>query len=121
MTAPPDDAASGPTPRPDSIEGFLALARRAFKPEAAGGTQATVQIDFSGQVTGSCHLSIADGKLATATGQAERPDLAIDVDFETWVDILTGKLDGATAFMNGQIKTRGNTFLLMQLGPMFAR
>ena len=95
-------------PRPDSVETFLLLMTTGFDPEAAGDIKATLQFEFTGSVEGSCYFIIADGTIKAKEGKSERPDLIIKTPFEVWMDIVTGKADGAEMFMEGKYEAEGN-------------
>ena len=94
--------------RPDSVDTFLLLMTAGFNPEAAGDIKATLQFEFTGSVEGSCYFIIADGTIKAKEGKSERPDLTIRTPFEVWMDIVTGKADGAEMFMEGKYETEGN-------------
>lgn len=106
-------------PQPQTLEEFLLIMPLGFKAEAAGDLNATIQFNFSGQVEGSCHLDIAGGKVAGASGPAQSPDLAIDAPFALWLEIMSGKADPQQVFMQGQAKAAGDLGLLMRLGQLF--
>jgi len=95
-------------PRPDSVETFLLLMTTGFDPEAAGDTEATLQFEFTGSVEASCYFIITEGTIQTKEGKSERPDLTIETPFEVWMDIVTGKADGAEMFMEGRYEAAGN-------------
>jgi multimeric flavodoxin WrbA len=99
-------------PRPDSIDTFLLVQSIGFNHEAAGDTKATLQFEFTGSVEGSCYLKIADGKISAQEGKSEKPDLIIRTPFEVWMDIMTGKADGAELFMERKYEAEGNTEFL---------
>jgi multimeric flavodoxin WrbA len=107
-------------PRPDSVESFLLLMPMGFHPEAAGDTNATLQFEFTGSVEGSCHLIIADGTIQAKEGKSEKPDLMIKTPFDVWMDIVTGKTDGAEMFMEGKYEAVGNTEFL-DMSQFFGR
>ena len=95
-------------PRPDSVKTFLLLMTMGFAPEAAGDIKATLQFEFTSSVEGSCYFIIADGTIKAKEGKSERPDLIIKTPFEIWMDIVTGKADGAEMFMEGKYEAEGN-------------
>ncbi len=107
------------TPRPDSVDTFMIIMPMAFNPEAAGDTKATLQFNFSGEVTGSCYFKIEKGKIEAKEGPSEKPDLTIESPFEVWMDIITGKADGQQMFMQQKYKTSGDLSLLMRLKDLF--
>ncbi len=67
-----------------------------------------MQFEFTGSVEGSCYFIIADGTIKAEEGKSERPDLIIKTPFEVWMDIVTGKSDGAEMFMEGKYEAKGN-------------
>jgi multimeric flavodoxin WrbA/putative sterol carrier protein len=105
-------AEEGMMPRPDSVETFLLLMTTGFDPEAAGDMKATLQFAFTGRVEGACYFNIADGTIQAREGKSEAPDLIITTPFEVWMDIVTGKADGAEMFMEGKYEAEGNTEFL---------
>lgn len=64
----------GMIPRADSIETYLLVMKVGLNPAKAGDLRATVQYDFSGEVKGSCHLTIENGSIQAGQGFAEHPD-----------------------------------------------
>lgn len=107
-------------PRPDSIETFMLLMPLGFNPEAAGDTKAILQFEFTGNVKGTCHLIILDGTIEAREGKSETPDLVIKTPFDVWMDIQTGKADGAEMFLAGKYEVEGNTEFL-DMGKYFRR
>jgi multimeric flavodoxin WrbA/putative sterol carrier protein len=108
-------------PRPDSVETFLIVMSLGFNKEAAREVQAVIQFRFSGEVKGNCYFRIDQGELTTALGEGENPDLIINAPFEVWMDILTGKADGAALFMEGKYTVEGDPSLLMHLSEWFGK
>jgi len=109
----------GMIPRPNSIETFLAVMNIGFNPEKADDAKMTMQYNFSGQVEGSCYLAIENGKMTTATGTMNNPDLTVNAPFEVWMDILTRKADGAQMLMEGKYTVEGQTDLLVNMNKFF--
>ena len=111
----------GMIPRPDSIESFMAIMNIAFNPEAASDISAVMQYDFSGEIEGSCHLTIADGKISAQDGPALRADITISTPFSLWMDIMTKKADGQQMFMEQKYSVKGDLNLLMRMNELFGR
>jgi hypothetical protein len=111
----------GLMPRPNSISSFMRILSMGFDPESAGDARAVLQFEFSGSVAGQCFFTIADGSIASAEGSAGQADLTIKTPFEVWIDIMTGKSDGAQMIMEGQYTAEGNTDLLLNLGQWFGK
>lgn len=106
-------------PRPNSIETFLTIMHQGFNPVKAGEARMSMQYNFSGQVAGSCFYTIENGKLTGEVGQAANPDLTVETPFEIWMDILTGKADGAQMLMDGKYTVSGQTDLLLNMNQFF--
>ena len=108
-------------PRPDSIETFMMIMPMGFNSERAGDMRAVLQFNFSGEVDGSCHFKIENGKIEAKEGASEKPDLTIESPFEVWMDVITGKADGQQMFMQQEYKAVGDLSLLMRMNDLFGR
>lgn len=108
-------------PRPDSLETFLMIMPMGFNSEAAGDTRAVLQFNFSGEVEGSCHFKIENGKIEAKKGAADKPDLTVDSPFEVWMDVMTGKADGQQMFMQQKYKAFGDLSVLMRMKDLFGK
>jgi putative sterol carrier protein len=108
-------------PRPDSLETFRMIMPMGFNSQAAGDMRAVLQFNFSGEVEGTCHFKIENGKLEAKEGASEKPDLTIESPFEVWMDVITGKADGQQMFMQQEYKAVGDLSLLMGMNDLFGR
>ena len=106
-------------PRPDTMEAFMLMMPLGFNPDGAKDLRATLQFEFTGEVEGACHFAIADNAITAQAGRAEKPDLTITSPFEVWMDIMTGKADGAQMLMEGKYTAEGNMDLLLNMGKLF--
>jgi multimeric flavodoxin WrbA len=107
--------------RPDSIESFMMILPMGFNAEAAGDTRATIQFNFGGDVQGSCHFDIRDGKLEAKKGAAETASMTINSPFELWMDIMAGKADGQQMFMEQKYTVDGDLNLLLRMNEFFGK
>ena len=107
--------------RSDSIESFMMILPMGFNSEAAGDTRATFQFNFEGDVQGSCHFEIRDGKLEAKKGPAENASMTINSTFELWMDIMAGKADGQEMFMEQKYTVDGDLNLLLRMNEFFGR
>jgi multimeric flavodoxin WrbA len=107
--------------RSDSIESFMMILPMGFNSEAAGDIRATLQFNFEGDVQGSCHFEIRDGKLEAKKGPAENASMTINSPFELWMDIMTGKADGQEMFMEQKYTVDGDLNLLLRMNEFFGR
>ncbi len=106
-------------PRPDSIQTYMMIMAMGFNASGAGDTLAVLQFNFSGEVEGSCHFKIENGKIEAKEGAAEKPDLTVDSPFEVWMDVITGKADGQQMFMQQKYKATGDLSVLMRMKNLF--
>jgi multimeric flavodoxin WrbA/putative sterol carrier protein len=109
----------GLLPQPRTMDELLVMLSMGFNPQAADGLTAVIQFDFSGEVDGSCHMAIGDGRMETAAEAASKPDLTIAVAFEDWCGIMAGRLDPQQLVMDGRMKPVGDLSLMMQFPKMF--
>jgi multimeric flavodoxin WrbA len=111
----------GMVPRPDSVESFMLILPMGFDPHAAGDLSATIQFIFSGEVQGTCHFLIADGRMEAKPGPSAKPDLLIESPFEVWMDIMTGRADGQQMFMQQKYTIAGDLSLLLRMQALFGK
>jgi multimeric flavodoxin WrbA/putative sterol carrier protein len=109
----------GVMPRPDSIDSCIKMMKLGFNSGSANGLEAIIQFNFSGEIQGSCFLSIADGSINGQQGNSNQPDLTVNTPFEAWMDIITGKADGQQMFLDQKYTVEGDLELLMQLDQLF--
>jgi putative sterol carrier protein len=81
----------------------------------------SLQFEFSGEVEGACHFTIADNAITARAGQAEKSDLTITSPLEVWMDIMTSKADGAQMLMEGKYTAEGDMDLLLNMSKMFGQ
>jgi putative sterol carrier protein len=104
---------------PTVKETFDAMSGR-FRPDKAGGTNATIQYDVSGEGGGTWHAVLRDGACTVNPGAATNPNLTLQIAAQDWLDMLSGKQSGQMLFMSGKLKVKGDMGLAMKLGSMFS-
>ena len=105
----------GMTPRPDSLEAFMAYSVLGLNAEAAGGKKVILQFRFSGEVEASCYFTFESGSIKAAAGTSNTYDIAIETPFDLWMDIMTGKAEGREMFMQRKYQVEGDLFLMQEL------
>jgi putative sterol carrier protein len=92
---------------------------KAFIPEKAEGVDAVIQYHLTGEEAGDWIVTIQDGQCTVAEGVAENPNMTLTADAQDYKDVITGKMNGMTAFMQGKIKLAGDLNLAMKLPNFF--
>ncbi|TMC09111.1 MAG: SCP2 sterol-binding domain-containing protein [Chloroflexi bacterium] len=87
----------------------------------AGSTNATIQLDLSGDSGGKWWIKIHDGTAETGKGDAENPSLTLLADANDFVKITLGQMDGTAAFMQGKLKIKGDMGLAIKFQGLFKR
>ena len=103
---------------PTVKETFEAMSGR-FRADKAGGTNAVVQYEISGEGGGTWNAVIKDGACTVTSGAGTNPNLTLQIAAQDWLDMLSGKQSGQMLFMSGKLKVKGDMGLAMKLGSMF--
>ncbi len=83
---------------------------------AAAGVDATIQFNCSTPRT----VVVKDGICTVTPGSADSYTVAITMEDDDLRQLLTGELDGMTAFMTGKLQLDGDMMFAQQLGSLFA-
>ncbi len=92
-----------------------------FQPEKAGSTTALIAFDLSGEDPGQHWVKVENGTCTAGHGPAENPNLTLLADSSDFVKIMTGQLDGTSAFMQGKLKIKGDMGLALKFQGFFRR
>ena len=90
-----------------------------FDAEKAWGLNASIQFVLTGANGGEWCVNISDGACQVIEGRATDPRVTLTTDAQTYVDLMSGRLNPMTAFMSGQVKLDGDFGLVMRLGSLF--
>ncbi|MGQ7263203.1 SCP2 sterol-binding domain-containing protein [Vreelandella sp. V005] len=88
-----------------------------FNPEAAEGMNEVFQFHFSD--AGNYYLHIQDGTLDVQEGEHDDPSVSLSLTTDTLKGIMSGEINGMTAFMTGKLKATGNVMLATKLTSLF--
>ncbi|UDM09026.1 SCP2 sterol-binding domain-containing protein [Halomonas sp. NyZ770] len=88
-----------------------------FNPDAAKGMNEVFQFHFSD--AGSHYLSVQDGSLGVHEGEHDDPSVSLSLSTDTLKGIMSGDINGMTAFMTGKLKATGNVTLATKLTSLF--
>lgn len=98
-----------------TLEEIFAKMPTAVDPAGAAGVNAVVQFNCSTPR----YVTIADGAAEVTEGTADNPTVAITMADDDLRDLLTGQLDGMTAFMTGKVQLDGDMMFAQRLGSIF--
>ncbi len=91
----------------------------AFKPEAAPGVDAVIQISLTGEQAADYYVTIANDECKVDEGKYESPTASLTVDGQDYLDMVSGKLNPQMAFMQGKLKISGDMGLLLRFQSFF--
>lgn len=90
-----------------------------FQPDAAGDLEAILQFNLTGDKGTDFHVDIKDGKCTAAEGKADSPTTTFTADAQDYLDLVAGKADGMSLFMQGKLSVDGDMGLAMRLQSLF--
>jgi putative sterol carrier protein len=90
-----------------------------LRPDVAGRTKLTVQLDLSGDDGGQWWVRVADGRCTIGAGRVDKPDVVLRASATDYARIRLGHLDALTATMNGQLKVEGKYGLAVKFAKLF--
>ena len=90
-----------------------------FVAKAAKGLKAVFQFELAGDGGGTYHVTVDDGQMAVAEGPSPTPSATLKMSAENYVKMANGELNGAMAFMKGQLKVTGNVMLAQKMQAIF--
>lgn len=90
-----------------------------FVPSAAKGVNAIFQFELAGDGGGTYHVTVRDGAMAVAEGATPSPSATLKMSAENYVKMANGELNGAMAYMKGQLKVTGNVLLAQKMQAIF--
>ncbi|MWJ28586.1 SCP-2 family sterol carrier protein [Halomonas sp. ZH2S] len=88
-----------------------------FNPQAAANMDEVFQFHFTD--ADSHYLVVKDGTLDINEGEHEDPSVSLRLSTDTLKGIMSGDVNGMTAFMTGKLKATGNVMLATQLTQLF--
>ncbi len=82
---------------------------------AAANLNTTIQY----RITQPMYLLLNDGQCSAHEGTAEKPNLTLIIADEDLKAMITGELNGISAFMSGKLKVEGDMMLAQRLPSIF--
>lgn len=90
-----------------------------FVASAAKGMNAVFQFELSGDGGGTYYVAVTDGTMTVHEGPAPQPSTTLKMTAENYVKMANGELNGAMAYMKGQLKVSGNVLLAQKMQAIF--
>jgi putative sterol carrier protein len=87
-------------------------------PTRASSINAVYQFNISGDDGGSWTVDLTKTEGWVTAGESDAAECTIGMTSEDFVDMITGKLPGPQAFMQGKLKIAGNMALAMKLSTV---
>lgn len=101
------------------VSEFFAMVPERVNKDKAAGMNATYQFNIDGPEGGKWAVKIANGEATVTEGASDSPNITLTMTDENFVNLVTGKLNGQTAFLTGKLKIQGDMTLAMKLGSVF--
>lgn len=98
-----------------NAKALIEMMPQAFDASAAGDMNATIQYAISTPM----HMVIDNGTCQVQEGDADNADVTLRMDDDDLVALLTGELNGMTAFMTGKLQVDGDIMLAQKLTSLF--
>ncbi len=92
--------------------------RASFNPEASKGINSILQLNYK-DLNESYQLVIKDNECQLIAGVEYIPTTTIDTDYDTWMKISDGSLDGTQAMMQKKYRVSGDFSIMMVLAEVF--
>lgn len=102
-----------------SVKEYVDTLPQRFVAGASKGVKAVFQFELAGEGGATFHVTVDDGTMKVAEGQAESPNTTIKMNGDDYVKMVNGKLSGTMAFMKGMLKVTGNVMLAQKMQTIF--
>lgn len=98
-----------------SISALLKKLPAAAIADAIDGMDCTIQLNLSTPA----YLVISNNSINVHEGTSDAPDISLNASDEDLISLLTGKLDGVTAYLAGKLQVEGDLILAKQVPTFF--
>ncbi len=102
-----------------NIEQIIAKLPSRFQPDQGADLCAVYQFNLSDDLF--FYIDINQGLCSTQLGEHDDPNITLIMDQSTFIALMSGEIDGMSAFMKGQLKAHGNVMLATSLGKLFKK
>jgi len=102
-----------------SVKEYFETLPQRFQAAAAKSIEAVFQFELAGEGGGTYHVKVNKGAMEVVNGAHEAPTATIKMSGEDYVKMVNGQLNGAMAFMKGQMKVLGNVLMAQKMQAIF--
>jgi putative sterol carrier protein len=102
-----------------SVKEYFDTLPQRFQAEAAKSIQAVFQFELAGEGGGTYHVTVDHGTMSVTEGAHPTPTATLKMNGDDYVKMVNGQLNGAMAFMKGQMKVVGNVLLAQKMQAIF--
>lgn len=102
-----------------TVERIYAKLNERFNAEEASSINAVFQFQLTD--ASPFHFDVDGGELETNWGEHPDPDITLHLSESVLAQVVSGELDGMSAFMRGKLRAEGNLMLATKLGKIFSR
>jgi putative sterol carrier protein len=99
----------------ESVASFFNTLEEHIDRSKTEGMDATFQFNISGDGGGQWYVVLEDGEPSVKDGTAENPNIVFNATAPDWLEIVTGKMSGQSAFLMGKLRLQGDMTLAMKL------
>lgn len=102
-----------------TIEQIIDKLPSRFQPSQAIDLDVIYQFDLSDAFM--FYIAINDSQCQIHKGEHDDPNITLIMEQATFIALMSGEIDGMSAFMKGQLKAHGNVLLATSLGKLFKK
>ncbi|EPJ45547.1 MAG: hypothetical protein OFPII_27110 [Osedax symbiont Rs1] len=102
-----------------TIEQIIKKLPSRFQPDQAGETSAIFQFKITDKFP--FYFDISNQECRIHQSEHEDPNITLTMREHTFIALMSGDIDGMSAFMKGDLKAQGNVILATSLSKLFKR
>ncbi len=103
----------------DDVKSIVSKLPDAFQSDRAGNTNATIQINLTGEGASNWTLKIDNGALSVDEGTSDNADMTLTMEAEDYVALAKGEANPMGLFASGRIQLEGDMGLAMKFQQFF--
>ena len=104
----------------ESVKQFFDELGGKIDPAKTQGMNVVYMFDITGDGGGQWCAKISDAGGEVTEGADENANITLTATDENWLQIVSGQLNGQTAFLTGKLKIKGDMSLAMKLQSIFS-